>query len=221
MAKHVLLPLVAAAALAFAAIACGGGGEEEAEVRPLPEEQRALSPGTYSSVKFEPSFTFEVGEGWTTLPPATSDDLALSWETRGGLGFANIREVYEPTGTGTPNVVEAPDGMVLWFKQHPLLQTDKAQPVTVGGVEGVRFDVVVENLPEDHHDVCGSDCVDIFRTAGGSTVGISEGEMQRIIVLEDVKGETVTVGFGTLATQFDEFAPQAQKVLETVEWTGK
>ena len=45
--------------------------------------------------------------------------------------------------------------------------------------------------------------------------------MQRIIVLEDVKGETVTIGFGSLATQFDEIAPEAQKVLETMEWTGK
>lgn len=203
----------------LAVIGCGEA--DGPKPRPLPEEQQALRPGEYFSEQFEPSFTFEVGEGWTTSPPATSDELALSWETRGGLGFANIREVYEPTGTGTPNVVEAPDDMVLWFKQHPFLQTDKAQPVTVGGVEGVQFDVVVENLPEDHHDVCGSDCVDIFRTAGGSTVGISEGEIQRIIVLEEVNGETVTVGFGGPASRFDEIAPEAQKVLETVEWTGK
>ncbi len=43
-----------------------------------------------------------------------------------------------------------------------------------------------------------------------------------MIVLEDVKGETVTIGFGADDPhQFDEIAPEAQKVLDTVEWTGK
>jgi hypothetical protein len=137
------------------------------------------------------------------------------------LGFAKIREVYEPTGTRTPNVVEAPEDLVTWSKQHRYLQTDKSQPVTVGGAEGVRFDVAVENIPEDHHGGCGPDCVDIFRTTGGLALGISEGVLLRVIVLEDVKGETVTIGFGADAPQFDEIAPEAQKVLDTVEWTGE
>jgi hypothetical protein len=38
--------------------------------------------------------------------------------------------------------------------------------------------------------------------------------------LEDVKGETVTMGFASLATDFDKFAPEAQKVIDGVEWTG-
>ena len=45
--------------------------------------------------------------------------------------------------------------------------------------------------------------------------------MQRVIVLEDVEGDTVTVGIGTEATRFDEIAREAQKVLESVEWTGE
>ena len=42
----------------------------------------------------------------------------------------------------------------------------------------------------------------------------------RLIVLEDVKGETVTIGFVSRATEFDEFAPEAQKVIDTVKWRG-
>jgi hypothetical protein len=42
----------------------------------------------------------------------------------------------------------------------------------------------------------------------------------RLTVLEDVKGETVTMGFASLATDFDKFAPEAQKVIDGVEWTG-
>jgi hypothetical protein len=43
-----------------------------------------------------------------------------------------------------------------------------------------------------------------------------------VIVLEDVEGATVTIGFGADAPhQFDEIASEAQKVLDTVEWTGQ
>jgi hypothetical protein len=42
----------------------------------------------------------------------------------------------------------------------------------------------------------------------------------RLIVLEDVEGETVTIGIGSPATEFDDFAPEAQKVLATVKWKG-
>jgi hypothetical protein len=43
---------------------------------------------------------------------------------------------------------------------------------------------------------------------------------QRLFVLEDVKGKTVTMGFTIPATEFDEQAPEAQKVIDSVEWTG-
>jgi hypothetical protein len=38
--------------------------------------------------------------------------------------------------------------------------------------------------------------------------------------LEDVKGETVTIGFGSTAAEFDEFVPKAQEVLDSVKWRG-
>jgi hypothetical protein len=135
------------------------------------------------------------------------------------LGFANIQEVYKPTRTGSPNVVEAPEDMVGWFRRHPYLKTAEPEPVTVGGVEGVRFDVVVENLPEGYRGVCGTDCVDIARFSDGQMLFHPKGVRERVIVLKDVGGETVTIGFGSPATKFDEFAPEAQKVIDTVKWT--
>jgi hypothetical protein len=38
--------------------------------------------------------------------------------------------------------------------------------------------------------------------------------------LDDVKGETVTIGFASRPGEFGEFASEAQKVLDTVEWKG-
>ena len=205
--------------------ACGGGEkQQESRPRPLPEDEKVLRPGEYRSEEFKPSFSFRVDKGWTNLPPEASDALFIVHGETTGIGFVNAQEVYKPTKTGTPNVVDAPEDMVGWFQQHPYLQTDKPEPVTVGGVKGVQFDVVVEDLPEDYSRVCAG-CgvgsgVGIFRLSSGFPLAYREADKSRHIVLEVVKGETVTLGFVSPATEFDEFAPEAQKVIDTVKWTG-
>jgi hypothetical protein len=200
--------------------ACGGEKQQEFKPQPLPEEQQELRPGTYGSEEFKPSLSFRVGEGWANLLQEGYDHLALTWRDTGDLHFVTARRVYEPTKKGAPNAVEAPEDLVGWFRQHPLLQTDKPKQVTVGGIEGERFDVVVREVPEGYYGACGSDCVDIFRVSEASTVWLPKGYKARVIVLEDVKGETVTIGVGSPANEFDEFAPEAQKVIDSMEWTG-
>jgi hypothetical protein len=46
------------------------------------------------------------------------------------------------------------------------------------------------------------------------------GTKYRFIVLEDIGGETVTIAFGGPAVDFEEFLPEAQDMLDTVEWKG-
>jgi hypothetical protein len=214
-----LVLLVTIVVLALSA--CGGEKQQAFKPQPLPEDQQELRPGVYGSEEFEPSLSFRVGVGWSTSPPEASDALFIVHGETTGLGFVNAQEVFKPTKTGTPNAVEAPEDMVGWFQEHPYLKTDKPEPVTVGGVKGVQFDVVVEDLPEDYYSVCGSDCVGLFRlSTGGFPVSLVEGDKVRLIVLEDVEGETVTLGFVSPATEFDGFAPEAQKVIDTVEWGG-
>src|SRR5215203_2980744 len=200
--------------------ACGGN-EQFSKPQPLPEEEQQLRTGVYRSEEFKPSLTFRVGEGWSNLPPEAIDTLFIvQGETR-RIGFVGAWEVYKPTKSGALNAVEAPEDMVGWFQEHPYLQTDKPEPVTVGGVKGVQFDEVVEDLPEDYRGVlCSSDCVDLFRLSTGFTVSQVEADKVRLIVLDDVKGETVTIGLVSPATEFDEFAPEAQKVIDTVQWGG-
>jgi hypothetical protein len=60
--------------------------------------------------------------------------------------------------------------------------------------------------------------VDTFKYSDGSGAGAGKGFRYRAIVLENVKGEQVTIGIGSKASEFDEFAPEAQKVLDTVKW---
>ena len=209
----------------LALIAACGGRPEEPEPRPLPEEDgQALRPGEYRSEEFEPPLTFRVGEGWATYTREEPDVLRFARGESGGLGFTNIREIYEPTETGSPDVAKAPEDIVGWFQQHPYLRTTDPEPATVGGVDGVRFDAVVGDLPEGYHGVCqaiiGGDCVDIAKFSDPQVLLLPKGVKARLIVLEDVQGETVTMYFGGTATEFDEVAPAAQKVIDSVEWTG-
>jgi hypothetical protein len=208
--------------LVLALSACGGN-ERFSKPQPLPEEEQQLRTGVYRSEEYKPSLTFRVGEGWSNLPPEAIDTLFIvQGETR-RIGFVGAYEVYKPTKTGALNVVEEPEDMVGWFQEHPYLQTSKPEPVTVGGVKGLQFDVVVEDMPEDHVGVCGSECVALFAnlsTVSALPVFQVEGDKMRLIVLEDMKGDGATITYTSPATEFDEFAPEAQEVIDTVEWTG-
>ena len=211
--------------LVVLALSACGRDEKKAKARHLPEDdQKALHPGEYRSEEFEPSLSFRIGKGWSTYTREAPDTLRISLGERGIVGFANIHEVYKPTRTGAPNVVEAPEDIVGWFRRHPYLDTTEPEPITVGGVEGVQIDVIVEDLPESYRGVClgisGADCVDIARFGDDQILAHPKVAKARLIVLKGVEGETVTMYFGSPKDEFDEFAPEAQKVLDTVKWGG-
>jgi len=222
--RHALRLRVVSAFIALAVGACGA--PEEAKPRPLPDEPRKLDPGAYRTEDFEPAFSFEVGEGWSTDLPEAYDLLLITRTDEGGpLGFANVREalVYKPTRTGSNTyMTDVPKDMVGWFRGHPYLETQGTDQVEVGGIEGVRLDLVVGDLPEGHHsEWCGSGCVNLIRfNSGGPPLTLWKEDKARLIVLEDVEGETVVTGFAMPASEFDDHAPEARKVLDTVDWRG-
>jgi hypothetical protein len=136
----------------FAVSAWGGCQEEANKPGPLPEEEKGLRPGEYRSEEFKPSLSFRVTRGWKYDPPEAFDILLLTRGETVGLGFLNVQRVYEPSKSGLPIVVNAPKDLVGWLEHHPYLQTSNPEPVRVGGVSGVQFDVAVaKDLPEDYH----------------------------------------------------------------------
>jgi hypothetical protein len=204
--------------LVLAVSACGGAGvQEEAKGRSLPQDRGALRPGRYHSVKFEPPLSFKVSKGWINSGVELPAFIQLGYEGfNQRLTFANVKEVYKP---GTTNVVDAPKDLVGWLQHHPLLKTSKPQPVTVGGVKGEQFDVLVEDLPKNYSGLSCSDCVDIAPLSNDQAAAFFREEKERkVIVLEDLKGDTVMIWFAATPDEFDEFAPRAQKVLDSVEW---
>jgi hypothetical protein len=228
--------VVGGVALALSACGGGGGGSEEQANKPrsLPEVEKALHPGEYRTEEFKPSFSFSVGEGWSmeTDPPEGPDELEITWRSGTvNLFILNIKEVYEPNETDSSTEVQAPKDMVGWFQHHPYLKTDKPKPVTVGGAKGVRFRVVVvEDLPKEYSPYCFQgvmgedppDCVDIVPLSIGIPLAFVKGIKETVIVLEDVKGETMTIDFGAgePGTKFDQVATEGQKVVDSMKWTG-
>ena len=213
--------------LVVLALSACGGGEKKAKARPLPEDPKTLRPGTYRSEEFKPSLSFHVGKGWSSSSflVEASDVLQITRGQTAGITFLNAQVVYKPNRTGPPNLVDAPKDIAGWLQQHPYLQTSKPEPVRVGGVKGVQFEVVVGDRPQNYIGTCTSmvgqpNCVDLFRLSTGGPILLVEGEKAGVIVLEDVEGESVTIGFVSPASEFGELAPEAQKVLDSVEWRG-
>jgi hypothetical protein len=212
--------------LVLALSACGGGGGEEqakakeqAKARPLPMFEEDLRPGEYHSGEFEPSLSFSVGKDWQTTGPELSDFIELAYQGETGfIRFANIKEVYKP---GTLTLMKVPKDLASWLQEHPYLKTSKPEPVTVGGVKGEQLDVLVENLPQDYSGMCGSECVDIASLSSvQASVLYREPNKRRVIILEDVKGDRVYLDFSSPIDAFDEYMPEAQKVVDSVKWSG-
>ena len=226
-AAPMVVAVLVVVGLALALGACGSGGsaQEEAKARPLPLQptENALSPGEYHSVKFKPPLSFEVGKGWSNTEEQLSAYIELGQQGETGfLTFANVKEVYKPAATSY-EVVDAPKDLVGWLEHHPYLKTSKAQPVTLGGVKGEQLDVFVKDLPQDYNPLseCGPDCVDIAPVSNRQeTVIFREVSKRKVFVLEDVKGDTVMLWFAGAPDTFDKFAPKAQKVVDSVKWSG-
>ena len=209
--------------------ACGGV-EKEAEVRHLPEKAKALQPGKYRTEEFEPSFSFRVGKGWKNGTPEAFDVMLLTGGRTDRLGAVNVQRVYEPSKSGLPIVVNTPKDLVGWLEHHPYLKTSDPEPVSVGGAKSLQLDVAVaKDLPENYHSgVCSSiaepeECVDLFRvsTPQVSPVFVSESSKTHLIVTKnELSGLTVAMGYASRSTNFEEFAPDAQKVIDSVEWSG-
>jgi hypothetical protein len=231
----VLVVLVALVPSACGGGTAGGNEHQQGEGRPLPKyDQASLPAGRYHTTEFEPSLSFRItGDGWkfegptgVLGDPEHPDYLFFEKVPEVEIAFFNLRKlkgVFKPRGpTGAVEPMPATDELVEWFQHHPYLKTSDPEPVTVGGYKGVQFDVVLANLPTNHEGLCGkaSQCLDIFALSTGGSSEIYYLKKDRYIVLEDVKGVPVVIYYTDLKDEFDEFAPVAEKVLRSVEWTS-
>jgi hypothetical protein len=198
-------------------------------------EQASLPAGQYYTTEFEPSLTFRItGDDWIFEGPSGvlgdpehPDYLFIGRASEGDsveIAFFNVRKVegvYKPKGpTGAIEPVPSPDELVGWFRPHPYLKISEPEPATVGGVEGVQFDVVA-NLPKDYSGISLENCcVDIFALSTGGSSQQYYLNKTRYILLKNVKGTPVVIYSSSERWEFDEGLPKAEQMLDSVRWIG-
>jgi hypothetical protein len=144
----------------------------------------------------------------------------------GQLIFTNPLHVFDLSNLSEPRELPEPDNAaewVSWLQRQPHLDTSKPVPVNVGGVSGKQIDVTYASAPENYpQDICGEQpCVPLYKgSTSESTNSSYEGWKDRLIIL-NVGGETVIIDAATLADEFDGFFPEAQQVLDTIEWNDR
>jgi hypothetical protein len=192
----------------------------------VPDDENLRAGARYVTHVFQPAFSFEaVGENWFSdfeygYVLALREGLAASdgAASDGAIDFLNVEDfvVFDPSESpGEADSRPAPKDLVSWLRQHPYLDTEKPEPVSIGGAKGVYFDAVATDLPDGYgNSVCPIGPLD----AGREEFCISPPDKVRFIVLEDVKGKTVTILLQSRAVDFEEFLPRAQKLLKGVEW---
>jgi hypothetical protein len=178
--------------------------------------------GRYADREFEPALSFSVSDAWRLSYPGLPDELSIEGPEGGQLIFTNPRHVYDPSNPSEPKEVPAPENAeewVSWFQSHPNLDTSKPIPVSVGGASGMRIDVTASSTPENYsRTICGRQpCVPLYPLSGGSAILSYEDWKYRFVTV-DVGEETVLIDVAAPTDKFEEFAPIAQKVLDTVEW---
>jgi hypothetical protein len=210
--------------------ACGGGSsaqEQQAnKVHHIPEDSQVyegepLPAGRYDTEEFKPSMSFTLEKGWSRGGAELHDiwDLQTSRTTRFGSYLPAPRRSGGPKGSDGLKRGPAPEDMVGWLQANPHMKSEKPKPTSVGGEKGVQFDAIVTGVVESPE--CPG-CVDVplFHNSDGETTGVEKGEKVRFIVLEDVKGQTVTIFIESSADGFEEFLAKGQKVVDSVKWGG-
>jgi hypothetical protein len=216
--------------LMLALTACGGGGSAQKgtaeKVHAIPEDSQTyegepLPAGRYVTEEYKPAMSFTLGKGWSRGGAELSDiwDLQDIENDAFWVLFSSVEKVYDPKGPDRVKIAPAPEDMVAWLQENPHLKTEEPKPTSIGGKKGVQFDAIV--TPPVESPLCKG-CVDLplFHYSNGERSYVENGEKVRFIVVEDVKGKTVTIFIESSPQGFEEFTAKAQKVLDSVKWGG-
>jgi uncharacterized protein YjbI with pentapeptide repeats len=177
--------------------------------------------GQYVTADLEPALSLSVSDGWRLDLPEAEDELLIEDSDGSQLIFSNPSAVIDPKSdaeepTENPEPKNA-EGWVSWFQGHPNLEVSKPVPTRVGGISGVQIDVT-KTVPRGGYSeyYCTWSCVPLYPSSNFGVVSYTSNTERFVIV--DVENETVVINISALESNFDEFAPQAREVLDSLEW---
>ncbi|HEX2069454.1 MAG TPA: hypothetical protein VHH54_04550 [Actinomycetota bacterium] len=199
---------------------------------PLSEQMQAnLAGGAYVADRFEPPFTFRVGQGWGAyvhLPAFVFLSLGEPNLRRPkALSFQTLHRVVEPKASNlfTGKLLPPPQDLAGWLQHHPFIEAGAATVTTVGGKQAIQVDGVVKATPKRYggpgvEDAgCPAPCVVLWTTEpqGSSFVFFVKGERVRFIMLR-VGDQEVVITVEAMAGEFDQVVAESERVLGSVRF---
>jgi hypothetical protein len=183
---------------------------------------RALLAGTYVTARFEPAVTFRLDEApgsrWS-LEGDLPDTLGLGKEDTAFLTLLRPSKVIDPK---TLEEVALPSDLLTWIRTHPNLDVANPTSASIGGIEGAQVDITaVTPVSKQRCGIGGDDppCVAIAPISEGAPFIFVEGTVARITVI-DVDGQAIMAVIEDQADTYEQFLPQAERVLETIEFVA-
>lgn len=188
----------------------------------LPEEG-IVDPGKYRTGDFVPAFSFAITQKSDIFQ--MQDVLFLfRAETDVEISFVRPEVVFDPDKPSEEVPKPPPesvDGWITWFQEHPNIDAGEPVPATIGGVSGKRIDVATSTIPGDYPEDCGGPCVPSFSASEKEgKFSFFAGYKERYYVL-NVDGTVMLVGISIPDEEFDQLLPEAQKVVDTIEWEAE
>lgn len=182
----------------------------EAPIAPRPLEKGKLRPGSYVATRFDPGFTFSVGDGWRTLGDRP-EFVALALGE--GRDLTVMRAPLYVADPETSAPAPAPLDMIEWVRSHPCVEkATRPVPVRIGGNSGTQLDFAVSSDPSCAHAY--------WEQGGGMVFGFEAGEQDRLIALSVNAGGSLHELLVDVSTvdprRFAAFAKKAATVLDTV-----
>jgi len=110
-----------------------------------------LPAGTYTATAFQPPTTYTVPDGWINNRDLPTAFILIragdTWDRDGGNYLAIYRDAaasrWDCSGDPEPGVGRTVEALTAWLTANPNLSTTQPQPVSVGGLDGVRLDIKV------------------------------------------------------------------------------
>jgi len=221
-----------AAIVAFAASTTVNTGPSQPTptATPTPASDRDLFGGSleprmrYRTQVFEPPMSFVPGDAeWLVVDASRPDSLVLERRDRTGqpggelpsrsaLIFSRINEVVDPRSGDAIHV----DDLYPWFKQHPDLDVSRAEPVTLAGLDGLRFDERVRfRRPARPASVCRPQLIECTLIAPNRYY--AKGIRMHTILLPIGRAPLVIDIVGRTQRDLDKVEAPAEEVLRTLD----
>jgi hypothetical protein len=103
------------------------------------------------------------------------------------------------------------------LRELPGLVVGVAQPVTIGGIDGISVDMTVDPATLEP---CGTERVVPFASNGDGSFGIGEGSKARLVLLPRPDGNGFfAIVIQTFEVDFDAFAAAATPVLQSFQFS--